>query len=69
MSVTTATFLIQANQRRSHVRLLVRYLAEKHERMFYQMMLNQAGIGPDVDEHPETWDGPCICKLCMSYGE
>ncbi len=21
------------------------------------------------DEHPEDWDGPCFCKLCMSYAE
>ena len=23
--------------------------------------------GPDVDEHPEGYDGPCYCRLCMSY--
>ncbi len=21
-----------------------------------------------LDEHPEGYDGPCLCKLCMSYG-
>jgi len=21
-----------------------------------------------LDEHPEGYDGPCFCKLCMSYG-
>jgi hypothetical protein len=20
-----------------------------------------------VDEHPEDWDGPCLCQLCCSY--
>jgi hypothetical protein len=20
-----------------------------------------------LDEHPEEWDGPCLCQLCMSY--
>ncbi len=23
----------------------------------------------DVDEHPEDWDSPCQCQLCMSYGD
>ena len=22
-----------------------------------------------IDEHPEEWDGPCVCKLCMSYAD
>ena len=22
-----------------------------------------------LDEHPEGWDGPCECKLCMSYAD
>lgn len=22
-----------------------------------------------VDEHPEDYDGPCVCKLCCSYGD
>lgn len=22
-----------------------------------------------MDEHPEGWDGPCECSLCMSYGD
>lgn len=22
-----------------------------------------------LDEHPEGYDGPCFCKLCMSYAE
>lgn len=22
-----------------------------------------------VPEHPEGYDGPCACDLCMSYGE
>lgn len=21
-----------------------------------------------LDEHPEDYDGPCWCRLCMSYG-
>ena len=21
------------------------------------------------DEHPEDFDGPCLCKLCMSYAD
>ena len=21
------------------------------------------------DEHPEWYDGPCICLLCLSYGD
>jgi len=23
--------------------------------------------GPDVDEHDEGYDGPCHCRLCLSY--
>lgn len=23
----------------------------------------------DFDECPEDWDGPCLCKLCRSYGD
>ncbi len=23
----------------------------------------------EVDEHPEDWDSPCQCQLCMSYGD
>ena len=23
--------------------------------------------GPDVDEHDEGYDGPCYCRLCLSY--
>lgn len=23
--------------------------------------------GPDVDEHDEGHDGPCYCRLCLSY--
>jgi len=22
-----------------------------------------------VDEHPEGYNGPCLCHLCMSYGD
>lgn len=22
-----------------------------------------------VEEHPEEYDGPCLCHLCMSYGD
>lgn len=22
-----------------------------------------------VDEHPEDYDGPCFCRLCLSYGD
>lgn len=21
------------------------------------------------EEHPEDYDGPCMCKLCQSYGD
>lgn len=21
------------------------------------------------DEHPEDYNGPCLCKLCMSYSD
>ena len=21
-----------------------------------------------LDKHPEEWDGPCECQLCLSYG-
>jgi hypothetical protein len=23
----------------------------------------------EVDEHPEDYEGPCLCKLCCSYGD
>lgn len=22
-----------------------------------------------LDEHPESWDGPCCCALCRSYAD
>jgi hypothetical protein len=22
-----------------------------------------------LDEHPEEWNGPCMCALCMSYAD
>lgn len=22
-----------------------------------------------VDEHPEEYNGPCLCRLCCSYGD
>lgn len=22
-----------------------------------------------ADDHPEDYDGPCLCRECMSYGE
>jgi hypothetical protein len=22
-----------------------------------------------IDEHPDGYDGPCLCALCRSYGE
>jgi hypothetical protein len=22
-----------------------------------------------LDEHPEGYDGPCLCRLCMSYAD
>lgn len=25
--------------------------------------------GPDVEEHKEGYDGPCLCALCCSYGD
>lgn len=25
--------------------------------------------GPDVDEHPEGYDGECYCRLCLSYAD
>jgi len=24
-------------------------------------------LSAGLDEHPENYDGPCMCKLCMSY--
>ena len=27
------------------------------------------GITSIMDEHPEDWDGPCFCKICMSYND
>ena len=26
-------------------------------------------ISMQIDEHPEYWEGPCLCKLCQSYGD
>ncbi|MCJ7747843.1 MAG: hypothetical protein MUP27_08870 [Desulfobacterales bacterium] len=23
----------------------------------------------EEDEHPEEYDGPCMCRLCCSYGD
>lgn len=23
----------------------------------------------EEDEHPEEYDGPCMCRLCSSYGD
>ncbi len=23
----------------------------------------------DVEEHPDGYDGPCLCRLCMSYAD
>jgi len=23
----------------------------------------------DIDEHPDEWEGPCLCRLCQSYGD
>ena len=23
----------------------------------------------DEDEHPEDYEGPCLCRLCCSYGD
>lgn len=25
-------------------------------------------LSENLDEHPEEYDGPCLCKLCKSYG-
>lgn len=25
--------------------------------------------GPNVEEHPEGYDGPCYCQTCLSYGD
>lgn len=25
-------------------------------------------LSENLDEHPEGYDGPCLCKLCKSYG-
>ena len=22
-----------------------------------------------LDEHPEGWNGPCMCDVCMSYAD
>lgn len=22
-----------------------------------------------LDEHPEEWDGPCMCKMCLEYAQ
>ena len=31
----------------------------------YQTLLK---LTMELDEHPEDYDGPCLCKLCASYG-
>lgn len=23
----------------------------------------------EIEEHPEDCDGPCLCRLCCSYGD
>lgn len=23
----------------------------------------------ELNEHPDDYDGPCLCKLCLSYGD
>ena len=25
-------------------------------------------LSENLDEHPEDYDGPCLCQLCKSYG-
>lgn len=27
------------------------------------------GMTAALDEHPENYDGPCQCRLCMSYAD
>ena len=27
------------------------------------------GLSSSLDEHPEDYQGPCMCKLCMSYAD
>ncbi len=22
-----------------------------------------------LDEHPEKWEGPCMCKMCLEYAQ
>jgi len=26
-------------------------------------------LSSNLNEHPEDYNGPCMCKLCQSYGE
>lgn len=30
------------------------------------MLLDMSSL---LDEHPEGYNGPCLCKLCCSYGD
>lgn len=27
------------------------------------------GLTAKLESHPEDYDGPCLCKLCQSYGD
>lgn len=45
-------------------------IAQKTKGLF----LNERGgkllrMTMNEEEHPEDYDGPCMCKLCCSYGD
>lgn len=40
--------------------------ATVHDRFRQKVLL---GLTETIDEHPENYDGPCFCRLCMSYGQ
>jgi len=54
-------------ERVSFRRILAAMRQLKNERDYYRRFLNEAKIGPDIEEHPEQWEGPCLCRLCQSY--
>ena len=79
LSSVAANCLAIQTQKKSELRDLK--VAEQVEAALHSLGLIRQQLGTSLleektlsltrllDEHPEKWNGPCECRLCLSYGD
>lgn len=60
------SLLVELNYRAAHLDFL---RIEGHAEAVKRNEDELLDITQCLDEHPDGYDGPCLCAMCCSYGE